>query len=76
MSKQETFQDQEHDRIVPKCEGCGNVLDSRCKAYMFPEAKWRTGNCPMATHIERMAEVAEKAPDPFVRERRRKARRW
>jgi len=46
--------------IVPQCEGCGRVIEYASKHYCQsqpnPAAKWKLGNCNLATHI-----VAEKA---------------
>jgi hypothetical protein len=42
--------------IVEKCEGCDRAASEGeakfCGAFAFPESKWRTGNCSMATHIK------------------------
>lgn len=38
--------------VVEKCEGCGKIENGYCSVYIFPETKWRAGNCPAATHIE------------------------
>jgi hypothetical protein len=29
----------------------------RCKAYAFPDSKWKNGPCPLATHIISVEEV-------------------
>lgn len=46
----------EHRPIAEKCQGCDRVDQSgevkTCTAFAFPEAKWRMGNCSMATHIK------------------------
>jgi len=45
--------------VIDKClegeEGrsCERIENGYCKVYIFPEAKWRVGNCPMATHLKR-----------------------
>ena len=44
--------------IVEKCIGCAKIDGETCSAYLFPAAKWRAGNCPMATHL--VTEVKEK----------------
>jgi hypothetical protein len=48
--------------IIAKCEGCSrtetqlNLLgladDILYTVYLKPEAKWGSGNCPMATHLK------------------------
>jgi len=42
--------------VVEQCLGCDRILKEadgqRCSAFAFPEAKWRLGNCNMATHIK------------------------
>jgi hypothetical protein len=41
--------------IIEKCIGCNRVTKENdkevCKTFPFPESKWRTGDCPMASHI-------------------------
>lgn len=50
--------------VVEKCGGCENkvnftlpkspiIIQLGCNAYLYPEAKWRVGDCPMATHLEK-----------------------
>ncbi len=40
--------------IVDQCKGCGKIVNEFfCSSYLFPYAKWRIGNCPLATHIPR-----------------------
>ena len=42
--------------IVEKCLGCNDVTsDNTCKGYFNPAALWRRGNCPRATHLEKIA---------------------
>jgi hypothetical protein len=44
--------------VVEQCLGCDRILEEketdgqRCSAFAFPDAKWRLGNCSMATHIK------------------------
>ena len=42
--------------IIEQCEGCQKASDfptgKYCIAFPDPAAKWRTGNCNMATHIK------------------------
>lgn len=41
--------------IVPQCEGCGRITEYASKQYCQsqpdPMAKWKLGNCNMATHV-------------------------
>jgi len=51
--------------VVEQCLGCDRILkekdSQRCSAFAFPEAKWRLGQCSMATHIKvETAKGAEK----------------
>ena len=39
--------------VIDKCKGCKRIENGYCKVYIFPKAKWRSGNCPMATHLEK-----------------------
>jgi len=43
--------------IVAQCDGCGKrVLEPAqyvCQVYIVPAAKWKNGNCPMATNINK-----------------------
>lgn len=46
--------------VVKKCHGCDRIEDEEfCCVYVLPEAKWRLGICPMATHVK--AEVKQDA---------------
>ena len=38
--------------VVEKCGDCEKIENGYCSVYIFPETKWRAGNCPVATHIE------------------------
>ncbi|MCP4681423.1 MAG: hypothetical protein GY864_03735 [Desulfobacterales bacterium] len=42
--------------IVEQCEGCDRLGDfsagSYCLVFPDPSAKWRMGNCNMATHLK------------------------
>lgn len=50
--------------IVEKCYGCGKTITQMvmltgevevlfCGTYLDPTSKWRIGNCPMATHLQK-----------------------
>ena len=43
---------EERTPIINKCEGCGRVDGNFCKAYLYPDKKWRLGNCNFATHMK------------------------
>ena len=54
----------ERKPIVQKCIGCskvtlydveGNKIKG-CRVYLFPQSKWRSGNCPLADHLEKKEE--------------------
>lgn len=52
--------------IVEKCKECKNVSSGFdefdvCRIFLIPSSKWRIGNCPMATHVEK-----EKLESKFV----------
>ena len=40
-----------------------------CKAYLFPEAKWRNGRCPLAPPIEKETKKG-KDLDPIKKSKR------
>ncbi len=44
--------------VVDACKGCENIIEvdgtSYCKSYASPESIWMLGDCPIATHIERV----------------------
>lgn len=41
------------EKISDRCLGCDNVMENEyCRVYIFPDSKWRIGNCPLATHIK------------------------
>jgi hypothetical protein len=48
--------------VIDKCEGCERVkaFDGQkyCAAFPQPAARWRIGNCSMATHIKKEAPAA------------------
>lgn len=37
--------------VVLKKGPCTRIDGEKCGVYIFPAAKWRAGNCPMATHL-------------------------
>jgi hypothetical protein len=51
--------------IVEQCKGCGRTLEISsgwyCTACPEPTAKWKNGNCNLATHVSSsMAESTQK----------------
>jgi len=44
--------------IVEQCDGCGRKSEYASKWYCTacpePEAKWKNGNCNLATHVKTM----------------------
>lgn len=38
--------------VVNQCVGCDNIEEEVCRIWVSPEAKWRLGACPSATHIK------------------------
>jgi hypothetical protein len=63
----------EKEPIVDQCKGCGKIVSNItnneitnvvCAMYLMPNSKWRIGNCPGATHLEK--EILEiKKVDPL-----------
>ena len=38
--------------VIEKCSGCKRILDDNtCAAYMSPKAKWKLGDCNLASHL-------------------------
>ena len=37
--------------IIEKCNPCSLHDKIECPVYAYPKAKWRLGDCPMATHV-------------------------
>jgi len=52
MLQQEKLLGERHP-IIDECKGCERIVAeiNRCSSYLYPESKWRLGNCPLATHI-------------------------
>lgn len=43
--------------VVEQCTGCAHVDRVYCKSYLIPEAKWRMGDCPRATHLQMVKKI-------------------
>ena len=41
----------EKTSIVEKCSPCSLHDQEYCNTYLWPESRWRLGNCSMATHL-------------------------
>ena len=42
----------EKEQVVDECQGCRRIEKTNtCEAYIKPSAKWRLGNCNLASHI-------------------------
>ena len=43
--------------LSDNCTGCERVVltEDRCSAFISPAAKWRNGNCNLATHVKEEA---------------------
>lgn len=57
-----------------KCEGCNKIaVDTGgcklCTVFPSPDAKWRFGNCPMASHLA-VAVKKEKKLNPIKASKR------
>ena len=50
----------EDEKVVDQ-RTCAWANGETCKVYAFPDAKWRNGNCVMATHVETEAEKRQQA---------------
>ena len=37
-------------KVAGQCIGCENQITGLCNIYISPSAKWRLGDCNMATH--------------------------
>jgi hypothetical protein len=51
--------------VDAKCEGCDRIMSigggAYCSVFPDPAAKWRRGDCGMATHIKSDAKAAAEA---------------
>lgn len=46
-----------YEHIVEQCKGCKHVDNNYCQVYLYPHAQWRSGVCPMSTHMSRKPKV-------------------
>ena len=68
--------------VVEKCSGCERVFDFplpgpdptaiefRCLAYYKPAAKWKNGNCALASHVSAAAETKKAKINPIKASKR------
>jgi hypothetical protein len=60
--------------IVEACEGCQKVADyptgNYCMIFPDPAAKWRTGACNMATHMQASAKKENGKVNPLKASKR------
>jgi len=60
--------------IIDKCQGCAKVVDVEgqkyCLTYPYPEAKWQSGICVMATHVKRNVEEIKQKINPLKASKR------
>lgn len=62
------------EKVIDKCQGCSKIdEDNTCVAYIKPSAKWRLGNCNLASHIV-VEEVKQKGykPGKFGKKKQRR----
>lgn len=61
--------------IVEQCEGCQKVKDfptgKYCLNFPDPLAKWRLGNCNMATHLKETTKKENAKLNPLKASKRR-----
>jgi hypothetical protein len=52
-----------HEPVIDKCKengGCTRIKDGVCAAYLYPDKKWKNGNCNLADNIETEKEKKKK----------------
>ncbi len=61
--------------VVERCEGCERIQEFPegrfCSVFPDPAARWRHGNCSMATHIGEKKETKPKMINPIKASKRR-----
>ena len=61
--------------IVPQCEGCTRIHEYASKFYCQslpdPAAKWKVGNCNMATHVVNVKIEAKVKVNPLKASKRK-----
>jgi len=56
--------------IIERCRDCGRHDGTYCTVYTIPKAKWRSGNCPMATHLVVEQKKDKKKLNPIKKSKR------
>ena len=63
--------------IIEQCEGCQKVKDfptgNYCVVFPDPGAKWRIGNCSMASHLKVAGKKGNGKLNPLKASKRRAA---
>jgi len=68
--------------VIEKCDGCDKIEDVKgkrlCKTYIFPDKKWKLGNCPVATHISTIIQEEQQGKKRIGQQKRgrRKIIKW
>ena len=63
----------ENEKVV-ETKICAYADGKKCKVYAFPNAKWRLGNCVMATHVITEAEKKQTAKKRVGQQKQKKKR--
>ena len=50
---------------------CGKIDGEKCSAYIKPSAKWRLGDCNLATHLINIEDEKRKILNPIKKSKRR-----
>jgi len=62
--------------ITPQCEGCARIHEyegrSYCQILPDPMAKWKVGNCNMATHVSSVKVETKQKINPIKASKRSK----
>lgn len=62
--------------IVPSCEGCAKIIEYEggfyCQILPDPMAKWKVGNCNMATHVSNLKAESKQKINPIKASKRKK----
>lgn len=41
--------------VIEACKGCNRIDGELCSTYLFPDKRWRLGDCGLATHVVEIA---------------------
>lgn len=60
--------------IVEKCEGCARIgefsSEKYCTSAPDPDARWKNGNCNLATHVKNVIEEKKQKINPIKASKR------